>query len=352
MESHSQLYQELNELITFSQSYSGKYTVVFINGSKLYTKANSGYLEETEASEINRGFKNSSEKYIFYNNPSTFVGDIILNNLPTSKFHKILLYSTAQIGIDINRRSFIPNFSSLHNIHNLSCDGYTLALLQNKMHYYDIAKNYVNVPKTTVFTNQNFEIFERMENKRYIVKPSYECSAKGVTLVKDKNNLKEVVINLYNQFQQPILIQEYIAGIEVEVPVLIKNMRPVPLLPVKIKKEKSFLSEDEVDSNKYGFELIKDAKLINKLQTSVKKLMLALQADGLCRVDFIVDEKGEPWLFDIAALPLISSHSSCYTVFRELFPNDPYALYKALIGIKLIHQSAQYSMLEKSPSLL
>ncbi|SHN54759.1 D-alanine-D-alanine ligase [Paenibacillus sp. ov031] len=351
MESHSRLYEELNDLISFSESYNGKYTVVFINGNKSYTKANSGYLEEIEALEINKGFENSSENYTFYNNPSTFVGDIILNNLPTSNSHKILLYSTAQIGIDINRRSFIPNFSSLHNIHNLTCDGYTLALLQNKMHYYDIAKNYVNVPQTFVYTNQNFEIFESMKNNNYIVKPSYECSAKGVNLVKDRKNLKEVVINLYYEFQQPILIQEFITGTEIEVPVIIKNMRPVPLLPVEIKKDKSFLSVEEVDSNKYGFELIKDAKQINKLQTSVKKLMSALQADGLCRVDFIVDEKGEPWLFDIAALPLISSHSSCYTVFRELYPNDPYALYKALIGIKLINQSAQYSMLEKSPSL-
>lgn len=278
----------------------------------------------------------TSECFYFYNNPSTFVGDIVLNKFLHYKNKFIFLYSAAQIGVDVNRRSFIPNFAQLHNIFNLTCDSYSLSLLQNKAHYYELAKNYVNVPKTFLFNGKDHSVFEQLTNRRYILKPNIECSARGVKDIIYSNGSKSTVIDLYLEFVQPILIQEFKAGIEVEVPVIVKNGKALALHPIRINKKHEILSQEEVDYEKYSFEILSNEYNIQNIQRSAEKVITTLQSQGLCRVDFIIDEFGEPWLFDIAAIPLITEHSSCYTSFAHSFPNNKHALYKALIGAKLI----------------
>jgi D-alanine-D-alanine ligase len=329
-------YLEIKELVEITNKNKESFVVIFINGNKEYTQANSGYLEEKEAEQIDNGFREVSSYYNCYNNSSTFVGDIVLNNLPFNKDKIKLLYSTAQIGVDVNRRSFIPNLAQIHHIYNLTCDSYNLALLQNKAHYYGIAKNHVKVPTTLIFNGQNHEVFEALTNIKYILKPNLECSARGVKVIHFNNSSKEEIIKLYQEFNQPILIQEFKEGIEVEVPVIIKNKISLALPPIKIVKRGTYLNQDEVDCEKYSFEILSDLFNIDFIQKSAEIVMDALQSEGLCRVDFIIDENGTPWLFDIAAIPLISNHSSCYTSFKHLFPNDEYALYKALIGAKLM----------------
>ncbi|MDR2832078.1 MAG: ATP-grasp domain-containing protein [Streptococcaceae bacterium] len=325
--------KELQFLRNLVKEEVNKYSVIFINGDKDYNGVLSGYLEEYEQKEIDQKLSLVSKNYYFYNNPSTFVGDIILNRIDLNTY-PTFIYSTAQIGLDINRRSFIPNFSSLYNIHSLSSGGYQLSLMQNKYHYYQLAKEFCRIPKTYIYRDSSFDFSKIEQSKKWIIKPNLECSAKGVKLIKDIKELKNEVVVASNIYRQDILIQEYIVGREIEIPVLISKNKVIALPPINVNKSSEYLSQEIIDTEKYSFSILQ-GKICANLQKTAEEICTNLEARGLCRIDFILDSEENFWLFDIAALPLISTHSSCYVAFRDIFPNDDSALYESIIGAGL-----------------
>ncbi len=334
--------QKIRSIINEFEEYNSSCLLVFINDNTTNIEAHSGYLASDEEEDIDLIFKDICKNYKFYNNPSTFVGDIVLNKLSDYKNKKKFVYSTAQIGRDVNRRSFIPNFSAIHNIFSLTGDGYSLGLLQNKFHYYEISKNYVNVPYTFVYDGKKWTDSEAFDYD-VVLKPNFECAAQGVTLVKSGDNIQNEAEDLYSKFKQPILIQQFIKGVEVEVPLIVSKDDYLALMPIEILKDdenKEILDEELVNGDKYDFKL-HDGPSATKLREYTQKIAAILQCEGICRFDFIVDEEDEFWLFDIAAIPLISKHSSCRKSFELLFPEEKNNLFKTLIGIELQNQLDQ-----------
>lgn len=328
-------YEKIDLLVNLFEEYKNQCSITFINGDNHYSKATSGYLEKRETEEIEFNFSSICNDYHFYNNPSTFVGDIVLGRIGINKSFNFL-YSAAQIGIDINRRSFIPNFSELNNIFPVTCKSYQLSLLQNKYHYYIISRQFTNVPQTYIYRNSSFD-FSMIESKfpttQWIIKPNLECAARGVSIV-NINELKSKVESTFKDFKQDILIQEYIQGVEIEIPVLVSKNNINVLEPIRINKSGDILSEKIIDEENYNFSFL-DVQDVLEVKYETSKICEALECEGLCRFDFIRKEDGSYWLFDIAALPLITQHSSCYVAFKKLYPNNPENLYKAIIGAKL-----------------
>lgn len=325
--------KEIMKLINLGLEFKDEYAIIFINGNKKYTEAASGYLEDEEMKELDFAFSNCTNSYYFYNNPSTFIGDIFLNKIKLNKKFSFL-YSTAQIGLDINRRSFIPNFAELHNIHLLTSNSYSLSLLQDKYKYYKLSEQFCNIPKTTIYNPKASLPLDLKSFKNYIIKPNIECSARGVQLVSNLKDLPQKLKTTFATYNQDILIQEYIKGTEIGVPVLVTKNGAIALNPVQVSKSSDYLSKIEVDNEEYSFCLF-DNLVTPKIMKAAENIINQLNCSGLCRVDFIVKDDGSFWLFDMAALPVFSSHTTCDTAFKVMFPNQPFAIYYAIIGAAL-----------------
>lgn len=303
-----------------------EYSLAFINGEEADTVAKSGYLEKTESDEIRKNFAKivKQKNYRFYNNPATFVGDIVLNDFFPDNSNNtnegnmpIFLYSVAQIGLDINRRSFIPNFAAKHNIYQLASSGYQLELLQDKETFLQIARDFVSVPQTIEYKNivdcENY-----LKNSKHILKPNLENSSRGVYLVESNEETQSYVQKNSLEFpDSKELVQDFIEGIEVEAPVLVGDC-VIPLGIKVVQDNTAILDQKTIDSESYSYDDFPQNELYEKIENISIALAKRFNVKGFARFDFRIDKSNEIWLFDIAALPLITKQSSIQTCFDSM----------------------------------
>jgi D-alanine-D-alanine ligase len=117
-----------------------------------------------------------------------------------------------------------------------------------------------------------------------IAKPASEHCAIGVSqksVVNNDQELRDLIVELYNLYKQPILIEEYIDGLEAHVTVLEKNGEPWVLPPAVIewKKTEGYKAiltyeakwkDDSVEANLS--EWAADDRLSKDVQTKIRDL--------------------------------------------------------------------------------
>ncbi|MEQ1664753.1 MAG: D-alanine--D-alanine ligase [Bdellovibrionales bacterium] len=150
----------------------------------------------------------------------------------------------------------------------------------------------VNFNLSSVAPKLNFPI---------VVKPSREGSSVGVSIVKTQNEFK-AALYLAAQFDNYILIETFIDGMELTVPLLDGKV----LTPIEIVPKSNFYDY----ANKYtagNTEYFLPARIDQKNLESIK--LLAVKAFEACRlrcygrVDFRVDTKGNPFVIELNTLP-------------------------------------------------
>jgi D-alanine-D-alanine ligase len=160
------------------------------------------------------------------------------------------------------------------------------------------------------------------------VKPVWEGSSKGIrlnSLVREAVQMKAIVTNLLQQYRQPVLVEEFIAGEEVTVgitgnkpPKIVGVMRVVPR-----KKDANFVYSLEV---KRDYEKLVDyecpAKLkpetIGQIQEYSLKAFKILECRDFSRIDFRVNQKGDPYFLEINPLAGLNPRSSDLVIMVKL----------------------------------
>ncbi|MDD3998586.1 MAG: D-alanine--D-alanine ligase [Candidatus Shapirobacteria bacterium] len=139
-----------------------------------------------------------------------------------------------------------------------------------------------------------------------VVKPTNGGSSVGVTIVKKKDEL-ERAIEEAKKFDDEIIIEEYIKGVEVSCGIIGDLVLPV----IEIVPRKDFFNY-EAKYIKGMSEEICPARLpkniIKKIQNETKRIYKTIKAEGYARVDFIV-RKGKVYLLEINTLPGLTSNS-------------------------------------------
>jgi D-alanine-D-alanine ligase len=135
----------------------------------------------------------------------------------------------------------------------------------------------------------------------WVVKPVAEGSSIGVNIVKDEEDLTDAVKSAF-AYGRKIIIERYIKGKEIQIGVLGQTV----LGGVEVRPSKEFYSYEakytpgltqyilppEIDD--YAYETLKDVAL---------KAHNALGCKGATRVDFILDESNEPYIFEVNTIP-------------------------------------------------
>ena len=182
------------------------------------------------------------------------------------------------------------------------------------------------------------------------VKPVWEGSSKGIrlnSLVRDPQQMKKLVTELLEQYQQPVLVEKFIAGEEVTVgivgnspPRVIGIMRVVPR-----KKDADFIYSLEVKRdylNLVDYEC--PAKLPTKTLRSIEEMSLksfeVLECRDFSRVDFRVSPDGTPYFLEINPLAGLNPRSSDIVIMAGLLGIK----YPELIGSILDSGLARHSL--------
>ena len=124
------------------------------------------------------------------------------------------------------------------------------------------------------------------------------------------------------QFEQPALIETFIYGTEVEVPLLGSSaVRPLGVVGITLGGEvvrgDVHLSSDSVYSDGYGFQThvpdINEAVIMKAAETAAA----AFGIRDYGRIDFRVGNDGTPFFLEASTHPHIQMHSSFYVLARE-----------------------------------
>src|SRR5213078_231072 len=141
------------------------------------------------------------------------------------------------------------------------------------------------------------------------VKPARLGSSVGITKVRSEEELAPAV-ELAFRHDEKVLIEEFVAGIEVECGVLGSNRSPIASLPGEIVSH-GFDAPDWYDySAKYdegGMDLIVPPRIpqeqIDRVQRLAVESFVVAECDGMARVDFFVREDGEVLVNELNTTP-------------------------------------------------
>ncbi len=161
-----------------------------------------------------------------------------------------------------------------------------------------------------------------------IIKPAYEGSSKGIrvsSLLGSPEEAAETVSRLLEDYQQPMMVEEFITGDEVTVGV-IGNAPPRLLGIMRI------LPRHQTDRFVYSLEVKRDylnlvdyecpARLeegvLARIATASLKAFTALGCRDFARLDFRVSPDGTPYFLEINPLPGLGTHSDLVIMALKL----------------------------------
>ena len=168
----------------------------------------------------------------------------------------------------------------------------------------------IHVANFIVFAKQqcgkiDFSVIEKQLAMPVFVKPSNMGSSVGISKVCSREEFEHAV-ELAFQYDNKIMIEEYIEGREIECSVL-GNEEPIASVPGEILPQHEFYTYKAkyLDENGAGLEV--PAKLeddtIKRLQDCAIKAFKALCCEGMARVDFFLKENGRIIVSEINTIP-------------------------------------------------
>jgi D-alanine-D-alanine ligase len=217
-----------------------------------------------------------------------------------------------------NRESQVPSILEMYGIPFVGADALTLGLTLDKV----MAKKIFiadKIPTPKFFEVSASEQLEFANHYKFplIVKPRFEGSSKGLTdssRVTNKDELIQQVDYIVNAYKQPALVEEFISGQELTV-AIIGNDSPevMPVVQIKIDGKLNlndkFYTFARITSD--NLEYICPAKISTELKDRINDLALktyrAVECRDFGRVDFRVDQNGNPYVLEINPLPSLST---------------------------------------------
>jgi D-alanine-D-alanine ligase len=140
-----------------------------------------------------------------------------------------------------------------------------------------------------------------------VVKPSKQGSTVGLSVVREPGDL-EAALELAFQFDDEVMVERFVAGRELTVPIVGDEALPVGEIITK-----SEIFDYEAKYQPGAAEEIFPADLPDEVRIEAQRLALAthqtLKLRGFSRVDFRLDDSGGLWCLEVNTLPGMTGNS-------------------------------------------
>jgi D-alanine-D-alanine ligase len=296
----------------------------FLPGDSFQTE----YFSDEEIEQIIGAMRELNVFVVCYFSEDDFIKAVHAREIEALPRSLKLVYCAAQSGGGPGRKSLLPAFCRLHNLETLGSDAYVVGLARQKFHCALLmAALGLPVAETWCYTLEGEWLLGRRPptGMKVINKLTYESASIGldqssVCLV--DADLDERVRSLAVAFNQPITVQRFISGIEVEAPVFCAVSHHVPMLVgISISGRQAlgdgFLTYDLVYSDHYGFYEFQ-GKEGERIAQTARDVATAIGIRGIGRVDFRVDGAAGIHVIDVATSPHIVRHSSIAFAFKSM----------------------------------
>ncbi|MBI4249826.1 MAG: ATP-grasp domain-containing protein [Elusimicrobia bacterium] len=150
-----------------------------------------------------------------------------------------------------------------------------------------------------------------------IAKPKHEAVSFGVRLVRDERELREAAAAIFEKFQQPVLVERFIDGREINVG-LLGNAPPEALPPAELDfgpgGPRIYTYEDKSRKSGREVKILCPAPLSPELTQKARELAVrafsSLGLNDCARVDMRLDAQGNFHILEINSLPSLGEHGS------------------------------------------
>jgi D-alanine-D-alanine ligase len=214
-----------------------------------------------------------------------------------------------------NRESQVPALLELLDIPYTGSDPATLSIALDKGLAKKIVRQHgIQTPNFQLMATGKERLLKDFSKFPLIVKPVAEGSSKGVvskSVCQTESELREVVKDILEKYQQPALVEDYIAGREFTVG-LLGEKRPKVLPPMEVvfldKSEKTpvYSFQHKLEWNdriRYDVPAKLDPSQLERLKSASRAAFMALGCRDVARIDFRMDERGRIFFLECNPLP-------------------------------------------------
>lgn len=288
------------------------------------------FFSEQEINELLIGLRENDLYVEVYFDESKFMQDVIDKTI--ENVDKILVFNLARNGFGVGKKSLIPAFCDFMQIKHTGSNAYAVSFARNKFHYSKLLSQMnLNGTPSWLYINDNWLLNDSPpSNMMVILKPLFECASKGIDndsiMNSSDTNFIFILQKKANQLQQPIIVQKFISGYEVEVPIIALSS-PLIFSPLGVKMNNSeflgntIIKEEDSISYLYDYYIVKNIlgeQKNTELVNAAKNIFYALGLENYARVDFRIDKEGKFYVTDISTTPYIILHSSFCYIFEQL----------------------------------
>ena len=318
----------LEKAIRYVKQYSSDIVLLLVVNMKTSTDYLNQYDAATEffSQDELSDYLNALDMLSIYHDISYGEDDFIrkIGNNYFEKYkqqYKIVFNTTGSKHIR-SRSALIPAVCEIAGLSYASNDILTCSILENKIHANSLLTHYgFPVPPSWYFyPDSGWLDYCPPQDRKLIIKPSEESASIGITQESVgffSNEFESIVREVCDIMQEPVMVQEFIDGWEVEVPVVHVDERiALPPMGIEMDKDKylndRYLSFDTVFSdnyNYYRFDQI-DSKLAEALSNVAENSSRVLDLRGTIRVDFRVNNKGQYFITDYNNSPHLTRFHS------------------------------------------
>lgn len=243
-----------------------------------------------------------------------YIGDAkkLLSKLNSGVFDCDLIFNIAEGFGSRNREALIPSILELHHIPYTASDAYGMCINLNKQHTKILVNSIgIPVPKGFSFKTIDKSIIKEVTSLKFpiVLKPNCEGGSMGLYLIHTMEEFINKANYLISNFSFELLVEEYIEGSEITVPIIGSGTSTRALGVVTI------LNEDSTDIELYDNSLKYIDNVINstsfKYSEAVKNKLLNyseiihnfFNLFDYSRMDYRVKPNGDIYFLEINTMP-------------------------------------------------
>jgi D-alanine-D-alanine ligase len=299
------------------------------------------YMTERVILEIVQSLRDLGSYVELFVGEDAFIQAVLNGAIDSVDREQKLIFNLAQSGTGPARKSLVPCFCNLHRLPYCNSDGHVVALLRHKYHATSVLCDHgIPVPRTWLF-QENGEWLDGNrppDGLKVIVKPTYEAACIGLS--RDCVRISDSELDAFaharaHLMRQPLTVQEFIQGYDIDVPVyFVPNAYAPMAVGVSVNGTRNlcddFLDYDTLSERSYDFFVFSEVNpsAADNMCRVAERAARILGIKGYGRIDFRVTESGEFYLIDMQTMPDIHAQSSVH-----------YALGQTMVASKDIYPS-------------
>lgn len=350
---HADLRQHLRALANRVREDAAQLRVVFVTNLRHAPVADLGengllnlgqYYTTDQADQIISSLQELGVEVVSFFTEKEFIAAAVSDGFATSGKRPVV-YTAAEGGSGSGRRALIPSLCNLLGLPVLNSGPHGCSIARHKFHANAVlARAGVRAPATWMYRVDGWLTDPPPSGARVIVKPTYESSAIGVgddSVRAVDGDLVEFLEAKVAAFGQPVVLQEFITGEEIGIP-LVQVDRTCALPAVSFRRadgsaygEQPKTFKMEVIDQDASYALYDGpAVMVESYSEAACRAFDALEMSGVGRMDFRVDPDGRAWLFDTNESPPPLAGTS-YAVAMQALGFDVSDMLAVWIGVCL-----------------